>query len=154
MASNTWKYFKTSKMHEARRRMTDEQFKKCHIAIHTAAAAAAAAGATPIPVADAIPISAAQITMVISLGKIFGIKVTESAASAAIKAAAATFVGRTVVKFIPVAGWIISGAVAGAITEGIGWMTALDFSKQAEKDKKMAEYACKRSCCDEYEEDE
>lgn len=46
---------------EAKKLMTSKQFLKCSIIIHTESAAAAAAGMIPIPVADAVPISAAQI---------------------------------------------------------------------------------------------
>ena len=42
---------------------------KCKIAIHTATTAAATAGALPIPIADTIPITAAQVTMIVALGK-------------------------------------------------------------------------------------
>ena len=57
-------------MNKSKVRMPKELEKKCHIAIHTATTAAAAAGAIPIPMSDAIPITAAQIAMIISLGKI------------------------------------------------------------------------------------
>lgn len=49
---------------EAGKLMTEDQITKCNIAIHAAAVAAGGAGFIPIPVADAIPISAAQVTMV------------------------------------------------------------------------------------------
>lgn len=38
---------------------------KCHAAIHTATVAAGAAGAIPFTLADTIPITAAQVTMVV-----------------------------------------------------------------------------------------
>ena len=60
--------------------MPKELEKKCHIAIHSATTAAAAAGAIPIPMSDAIPITAAQAAMIISLGKIFGISLSQSSA--------------------------------------------------------------------------
>ena len=43
--------------------------KKCHAAIHSAATAAGAAGAIPIPLSDAVPITATQITMIIEIGR-------------------------------------------------------------------------------------
>lgn len=119
---------------EAGKLMTHKQLTACNAIIHTASVACAAAGAIPIPVADAIPISAAQITMVVSLGKTFGIKITEGAAKAAISAAAACFVGRNLVKFIPVAGWVVSAGVAAGVTEAIGWGIAVDFAKQYRSD--------------------
>ena len=126
---------------EAGKLMTQKQLGACNGIIHTAAAASGAAGVIPIPVADAIPITAAQVTMVVSLGKTFGVTITESAAKSIIAAAAATFVGRTVVKLIPVAGWIASGVVAAGVTEAIGWIAAVDFAKQyrSEYEKQKSE---------------
>lgn len=131
---------------EAGQLMTQEQITKCNIAIHTASAASAAAGIIPIPVADAVPISAAQITMVIALGKVFDQSLTEGAAKGIIGAAASTFVGRNLVKLIPIAGWVVSAAVAAGVTEAIGWTVAIDFAKQARKEwerKKNAAEAAK-----------
>ena len=117
------------KKEEAKAIMTDEQVKKCSKIIHTASVASGAGACIPIPVMDAVPISAFQVTMVVSLGKVFNQKINESAAKAIISAAASTLVGRSIVKLIPVAGWGISAAVAAGITEAIGWTTAVDFAK-------------------------
>lgn len=119
------------KKKQAERLMNENQIIKCNAAIHSAATASAVAGFTPIPVADAIPITAAQITMVVVLGKIFGVKVTESVAKGLIGAAASTFVGRNLVKLIPVIGWGVSAVVAAGVTEAIGWMIAVDFAQEA-----------------------
>lgn len=114
---------------EAGNIMNDSQLAKCNGIIHTASVASGIAGAVPISIADAIPISAAQITMVIGLGKVFGQKVEEAGAKSIIAAAASTFVGRQLVKWIPIVGWGVSAAVAAGITEAIGWTVALDFAK-------------------------
>lgn len=111
--------------------MTDEQLTKCKLAIHTAAVAAGLFGAMPIPFADALPISAAQITMVIEIGKAFDRKITKSAARAIITATISSILGRNIVKFIPVLGWVISASVAVTITEIAGWTTAVDFAREA-----------------------
>lgn len=132
--SKDYKKTISDKRLEAGKLMTSDQVTKCNAAIHTASVAAGAAGAIPIPVADAIPISGAQVTMVLALGKIFGQKVTESAAKGLIGAAASTLVGRSLVKFIPVVGWGISAAVAAGVTEAIGWSIAVDFAKAARKE--------------------
>lgn len=116
---------------EAGNLMTSDQLTKCNVAIHTASVASGAAGFIPIPVADAVPISAAQVTMVIALGKIFDQTLTEGAAKGLIGAAASTLIGRSLVKFIPIAGWVVSAAVAAGVTEAIGWIVATDFAKQA-----------------------
>ena len=42
--------------------------------------AAANAGAMPIPMSEAIPITAAQISMIVALGKVFDIRISEAAA--------------------------------------------------------------------------
>ena len=118
------------KKNEAKSLMTEKQFSDCNIAIPTAAAAAAAVGAIPIPVVDAAPISAAQLTMVFALGKIFGQKLTESAAKGIIGSVASTIIGRSVVKLIPFLGWIASAAVAAGVTEAMGWTIAVDFAKK------------------------
>ncbi len=129
MAENKYKKVIADKRLEAGKMMTKDQLTKCNIAIHTATVASGASGAIPIPVADAVPITAAQITMVLALGKIFDQKITDSAAKGLIGAAASTFVGRNLIKLIPVAGWIVSAAVAAGITEAIGWTIAVDFAK-------------------------
>lgn len=116
---------------EAGRLMTEDQIVQCNIAIHTASVASGLSGFIPVPVADAIPISAAQITMVVALGNIFNQSVSDSAAKGIIGAAASTFVGRNLIKFIPIAGLFVSAAVAAGVTEAIGWMVATDFAKQA-----------------------
>lgn len=116
---------------QAERLMNKDQLVKCNVAIHTASMLSAAAGVIPIPVADAVPITAAQVTMVMTLGKIFDAKVTESVAKGLIGAAASTFIGRSIVKMIPIFGWGISAVVAGGVTEAIGWTIAVDFAKDA-----------------------
>ena len=82
MSKDEYKKVTRDKRLEAGKLMTEDQIVKCNIAIHTATVAAGASGAIPIPVADAIPMSVAQLTMVIALGRIFGQKITESAAKA------------------------------------------------------------------------
>lgn len=130
---------------EAGKLMTEKQIAQCNTAIHTASVASGASGAIPIPIADAIPISAAQVTMVIALGKIFDQEITAAAAKGAIAAAASTFVGRNLVKLIPVAGWIVSAAVAAGVTEAIGWTIAVDMAKnyrqEYERQKNAADAA-------------
>lgn len=116
---------------EAKRLMTNKQVKKCNFAIHMASAATAAEAFVPIPVVDAVPITATQVTMVLALGKVFDQKVSDSAARGLIGAAASTFIGRSLVKLIPAAGWAVASAVAAGVTEAIGWTVAVDFAKQS-----------------------
>lgn len=144
--SNDYKNVVKNKRLEAGKLMSEDQIVKCNLAIHGAAVLSGAAGAVPIPVADAVPITAAQVTMVLGLGKIFGQEITESAAKGLIGAAASTFVGRNLVKLIPVAGWVVSAAVAAGVTEAIGWTIAVDFAGNARREwdrKRNAEEAAK-----------
>lgn len=73
---------------EAGKLMTSKQVTSCNAIIHTASVACAACGVIPIPIADAAPMSAAQVTMVLSLGKVFDIELTESAAKSILTGAA------------------------------------------------------------------
>ena len=142
MGANYKKVIKDKRL-EAGKLMTQSQVTACNVAIHTASVACGVAGAIPIPVADAVPISTAQITMVIALGKIFDQKISEVAAKGAISAAAATFVGRNLVKMIPVVGWGVSAAVAAGVTEAIGWTIAVDLANNSRQ-----EYERKKNAAD------
>jgi uncharacterized protein (DUF697 family) len=118
--------------------MTEEQKKKCNSIIHTASALCSAVAFVPIPAADAIPMTSIQIGMIIRLGTVFDKKekITESEARVALKAAAAPLVGTAIARnllfAVPGAGWVIKGAVAGVITEILGWSVANDFATKSE----------------------
>lgn len=112
---------------------------KCNRAIHTAAAAAAAAGISPIPMSDTIPISAAQVAMVVALGKTFDVNLSQSVAKSVMGVTIAQGAGRAIVanvfKCIPglgsVLGGVISGATAFSLTEALGWLIADDFYRMS-----------------------
>ena len=122
-------------MAKSKVKMPEDIKKKCHVAIHTATAAAGAAGAIPIPMADALPITAAQITMIVALGKVFDVSISQSVARSVIGCGLATQVGRAVftnvLKAVPVAGQIagpiVAASTAVAVTEALGWVVADDF---------------------------
>ena len=113
--------------------------RKCHAAIHTATAAATAAGAIPIPMSDAIPITAAQIGMIVALGKVFDVSLSQAAAKSiagvALKQQAGRAIFTNILKAIPVAGPVVGGVVgagtAAALTEALGWIVADDFFRMA-----------------------
>ena len=109
--------------------MTIDQITKCNAIIHSASLGAGLASAVTLPVVDAVPISGAQVTMAITLGKVFDQELTESTAKGIVGAAASTLIGRSVVKLIPIAGQLISAVVASGITEALGWTIAVDFAK-------------------------
>ncbi len=124
--------------------------KECHIIIHEATAAAAAAGAIPIPMSDAIPISAAQVTMIIRLGKAFDITLSDAAAKSIIGVTTAQQTGRAIftniLKTIPggqIAGGMIGAVTAATLTEVLGWIVADDFYRisRGEKPENIVETA-------------
>lgn len=113
--------------------------KKCHTAIHSAATAAGAAGAIPIPMSDAVPITATQITMIIALGKVFGVSLSGSVAKSIAGVAVTQHAGRAIasniLKAIPgvnaTIGSIVGASTAVALTETLGWLVADDFFRMA-----------------------
>ena len=127
-------------MGKSKVKMPSDLKNKCHKVIHTATAAAVAAGAMPIPMSDAIPITTAQVLMIVQLGKIFGVSLSESSAKSLIAGKLGQTAGRTIatniIKMIPgggtIVGGIISASTAGVITEGIGWIVADDFYRMSQ----------------------
>lgn len=115
--------------------MTDEQRKKCHAIIHAASVAAGGVGAglAQVPLADNAVITPIQLTMTMSLGKVFGRTVAESAAKAALSQVAVSTVGRTVsqvlVGWIPGFGNAVNASTAAGITEALGWAIAREFDQ-------------------------
>lgn len=116
--------------------MTSTENSKCSAIIHTASVACAAVGGglAQIPGSDAIPITAAQVTMIISLGSVFGKTITETAAKALIKSLAGAAVGRlasqVLVGWIPGLGNAINASTAAGITETLGWKAAKKFDRE------------------------
>lgn len=116
--------------------MTNEQKKVCSGIIHTASGLAASVGAglAQITGSDNAVITPIQITMVVSLGKVFDVNLTDSAARAAIGTVAASTVGRAasqvLVGWIPIVGNAINAVTAAGITEALGWEMADEFSKR------------------------
>jgi len=122
------------KMKKIKSKMPANKYKACHAIIHTAAAAAGAIGAIPIPVADAIPISAIQIGMIITLGKLFGFtigkSVAEEIAVVGLAVKGGRFAASNILKSIPIVnvtvGPIVGASTAAVITELMGWIVAYD----------------------------
>lgn len=117
-------------------RMNSNQQAKCHAIIHSASASAGAVGAglAQFPGSDNAIITPIQLVMTISLGRVFGLELTDSAARAALASVVAATVGRTasqlLIGWIPIAGNIINAGTAASITEAIGWLLAEDFATQ------------------------
>ena len=104
----------------------------CSTKIHIAAAAAGTAGASPIPGSDAPIIAAIQATLIYTINSEFeldeDLKNSAAIATGILGVTALAQIGKTVVsnllKFIPVAGTLIGGAVSAstavALTEALG----------------------------------
>ena len=125
--------------------MTKSKKIKSHAIIHAFAAAAGGVGAglAQLPCADSIPLSGLQITMIVSLGGVFGMKITKSAAKAIVLAFASSYAGRTASQLV--AGWIpgvgnaINATTAATLTEAMGWYVARQFDKEKSPDEIISE---------------
>ncbi|MFR5676504.1 MAG: hypothetical protein ACLTL2_11545 [Blautia sp.] len=119
-----------------KRTLDKKQKIKCNSIIHTAsiAAAGAASGMAQIPGSDNAILTPIQLTMTISLGKVFDMELSESSAKAAIGSLAAATVGRTIsqvlVGWIPAMGNAINATTAAALTESMGWLLVHEFDKE------------------------
>ncbi len=85
----------------------------------------------PIGPADTLMITPTQIGMIISIGSVFNIRVSENLAKSILGGLALSVAGRAVastfLSFIPVVGWAIKGGTAAALTEAIGWTAVAHF---------------------------
>jgi uncharacterized protein (DUF697 family) len=122
--------------------LTYDEKVKCNAIIHTASVATGAMGIIPIGPADTLMITPTQITMIISLGAVFNIRVTESVAKSILSGLALGIAGRfvasTLLNFIPIVGWIIKGGTAAGLTEAIGWAAVAHFQDINENHSKFA----------------
>ena len=120
--------------------LSKEEKNKCKAIIHIAAVVTGSMGIVPIGPADTLMITPAQIAMIISIGRVFGIQVYENIAKSIIAGFALSVTGRmvaaTLLNFIPVAGWIIKGGTAAVLTETIGWAAVFHFYDVREEGKK------------------
>ena len=127
-------------MSKSKVHMPKELKKRCQLVIHSATAASAAAGAIPIPMSDAIPITAAQIGLIIALGKEFDITLSDAAAKSILGVGVTQQAGRAVasnlLKAVPGVGTVVGGFIgastAAALTEALGWVIADDFYRMSQ----------------------
>lgn len=116
--------------------MSGKELALCNGIIHFASLAATAAGGglAQIPGSDNLVISPIQLTMVVALGRVFGITLEESNAKAMVGNATAASVGKTASKVfvgkIPGYGNVVNAVTAATVTEAIGWVIANEFEKQ------------------------
>jgi uncharacterized protein (DUF697 family) len=115
--------------------MTEDQKSKCHAIIHTASGASAGVGAglAQLPVADAAVLVPIQIGMIIALGNVFDIELTEATAKGVVLSMAGMHIGRgasqILVGWIPGIGNMVNSATAGLLTEAMGWAVAKRFDR-------------------------
>lgn len=115
-------------------RINKSQRTKCHAIIHAASTSAGVIGAglAQVPCSDNAIITPIQLVMTISLGRVFGIELTESSAKATLASVAAATIGRAAsqvfVGWIPIAGNIINAGTAVSVTEAVGWLLAEGFA--------------------------
>lgn len=113
----------------------------CNAIIHSAAVACGGVGTglAQIPATDNAVMVPIQIGMIISLGTVFKLNISESAAKSIIGSLGASIAGRTVSQFlwgwIPGIGNAINTATAAGLTEAIGWAAVADFYARWLEDK-------------------
>ena len=119
----------------------EDMLAKCHGIIHgaSAAAAGAASGLAQIPGSDNAVLLPIQIGMIVGLGAVFEINITESGAKGLVLNYGASLAGRALSQFL--VGWIpglgnaINATTAAGITEVMGWLAVEDFYKRWLEDK-------------------
>lgn len=115
--------------------MTDAQRAACHGIIHTAATSGGgvAFGLAQLPCADAVVLVPIQITMVVSLGAVFGVHIIDAVAKGVVLGMAATYGGRGLTQvlfgWIPVLGNTLNAGTAFGLTEWMGWAVADKFDR-------------------------
>lgn len=110
--------------------ISQDQREKCAVIIRGASAAAAGAGVglAQIPASDLIVVVPIQVGMIMALGRVFDIDLTErTAREIALKMAGpwiARGLSQVLVGWLPGVGNVLNAATAVAITESIGWSVA------------------------------
>lgn len=123
--------------------LPDKQRRECLAVIRRTEAEAALAGAglAQIPLSDTLLITPLQIKMVIQLGRVFGIQVTESMARGVLSAAGASIAGRGIsqaaVGWLPGLGNLINASTAAGMTGLLGNAAAYHFFRKQELTKAL-----------------
>lgn len=126
--------------------LPEEMMSKCKKIIHVAATACGGVGTglAQIPASDNVVIAPIQITMIVSLGKVFDLHITEAGAKGLIASCGATVTGRTIsqvlVGWIPIIGNAINTATAAGLTEAIGWLAVNNFYERWIQDKNKGRF--------------
>ncbi|WP_322175966.1 hypothetical protein [Acutalibacter caecimuris] len=125
----------------ARNKPQNTEQAKCHAIIHIASAAAGVVGGglAQIPASDSIVITPIQLAMVLSLGKVFDLELSESAGMASLPSASGAAVGRGIsqvlVGWIPGIGNIVNAGTAASLTEAIDGFWQMTLPRLAAPDE-------------------
>lgn len=125
----------TSKLSGDIRRINipDDKLDKCNYIIHSASVACGGVGTglAQIPASDNAVIVPIQIAMIVGLGAVFELDITEAAAKSIIASSGTTIAGRAIsqylVGWIPGIGNVINAVTAAGVTEAIGWIAVYHF---------------------------
>lgn len=96
-------------------------------------------GLAQLPMSDSAIIVPIQINMIVSIGKVFDINITETMAKSIIGSLSMSFVDRTISQFalgwIPGAGNVINATTASLLTRAIGNLALSNFSDRWIEDR-------------------
>jgi len=101
--------------------------------ITTAASLSAAIALTPLPVIDFLPLLANQVSMVLTIARIYQYKITPERAKELIGTFGLGLIGRTLFQQLSkaggVPGWLLSSAIATSMTVAMGYASMQWFDK-------------------------
>lgn len=121
--------------------MYEDRKDKCYAIIHGTAVTTGAIGAglAQIPLADSIPITAAQVAMIVAIAKVYDVDLAEGTAKGLLGGFSASVVGRNVagvlVGWMPIIGNALKASTAAALTEAIGWAAVNHFENLEEEER-------------------
>ena len=113
--------------------ITKNEYDLCKKIIHSASIACGGVGATPhIPLSDTIVMTPIQIGMLINLGEVFSVKLTDAMAKSVLYSCIGAIVGRNIssiaIGWIPFLGNAVNAATGFSLTEAIGWKFVHDYA--------------------------
>lgn len=108
--------------------------------ILTAAGSATAVGAAPIPGSDFVPLTGIQVGLMVRLATLYEKPLSKAKAKELILATITGNIGKTlfrqVVKFVPGAGSVAGGSIAGGMTLALGYAIKYAYENDIELDAK------------------
>ena len=113
--------------------ISKKEYSTCNKIIHTASMACAVVGAVPlINCADTFIITPVQVAMLLALGNVFNVNLTESMARSFIFSCGGAIAGRSISRYtiglIPGVGSVVNLLTGASLTEAIGWKFVNDYA--------------------------